>query len=181
MPLSPGLQQHPAASQADPVPCGGSHSLQNVSVTHRPAHSCVSCSPPRAHNKGTSAAVGLCLDKAKQRLPTDQYPQHPQMAFKPFQVLAGGLGRVQTPNQAMDSPEGTQGVVVSPGKPQNGAMTEEFWLRLWGCKPGAFAQGRLPRPHRQLVLTYLCTRKADRPHSCFLTWTYHCLVNKDIF
>lgn len=119
-PLSPGLQQHPAASQADPAPCAGSHSLQNVSVTHRPAHSCASCSLPRAQNKDTSAAVGLCLDKAKQRLvsilPTDQSTRHPQMTFKPFQVSAGGLGRVQTPNQAVDSPERTQGVMVSPGE-----------------------------------------------------------------
>lgn len=116
-----GLQQHPAVSQAEPAPCACSHSLQNVSVTCRPARSCVSCSPPCTQHKGTSAAVGLCLKKAKQRglvsiLHTDQSEQHLQITSEAFNVLTGGPERVQAPEQAMDSPKWAQGVAVSHWK-----------------------------------------------------------------
>lgn len=47
---------------------------------------------------------------------TDQFEQCLEIISEAFHVLTGGPGRVQTPTQAKDNPEWTQGVAVSPRK-----------------------------------------------------------------
>lgn len=111
--LNPGVQQHPAVSQADPAPkhvCDMQTCLlpRLLLICVHTAQGLISYSRSMPEESKAERLVSI--------LPTGHSKQCLQIISEAFHVLTGGLGRVQTPKQAMAAQNGLKQWQFHSGK-----------------------------------------------------------------